>query len=159
MRELEGKLNSNGLKIAVVASRFNQMVTERLVQGAVGVLRRTGAREEDLTIVHVPGSFEIPLAAQRLAETKEFQAIVCVGALIRGETPHFDYLATQVSRGVAEVALKYNLPVTYGIITADTSEQAMNRAGLKHGNKGTEAALGAIEMANLVREIGLQGGK
>lgn len=158
MRELEGKLDSSGLKIAVVVSRFNEMITERLLQGALDTLRRTGTREEDLTIVRVPGSFEIPLAAQRLAEEKKFQAIVCLGTLIRGETRHFELLTNEVTRGVGEVALKYDLPVTYGIITADTVEQAMNRAGMKHGNKGREAALAAIEMANLVKEIG-SGGK
>lgn len=153
MRELEGKLNSAGLRIALVVSRFNELITERLLAGALGALRRTGAREEDLTVVRVPGSFEIALAAQRLAETGNVHAIVCLGVLIRGETPHFDYLAAQVTRGITEVALTHNLPVAYGIITADTVEQAMDRAGIKHGNKGTDAALAAVEMANLIREL------
>lgn len=153
MKEYTGKLDSSGLKIALVVSRFNDLITERLLQGALDTLRRSGAREDDLTVVRVPGSFEIPVAAQRLAETGKFDAIVCLGTLIRGETPHFDYLATQVTRGIGEVALKYSLPVSYGVITADTVEQAMNRAGIKHGNKGVEAALGAVEMANLLREL------
>lgn len=153
MKEYTGKLDSSGLKIALVVSRFNDLITERLLQGALDTLRRSGAREDDLTVVRVPGSFEIPVAAQRLAETGKFDAIVCLGTLIRGETPHFDYLATQVTRGIGEVALKYSLPVSYGVITANTVEQAMNRAGIKHGNKGVEAALGAVEMANLLREL------
>lgn len=153
MKEYTGKLDASGLKIALVVSRFNDLITERLLQGALDTLRRSGAREDDLTVVRVPGSFEIPVAAQRLAETGKFDAIVCLGTLIRGETPHFDYLATQVTRGIGEVALKYSLPVSYGVITADTVEQAMNRAGIKHGNKGVEAALGAVEMANLLREL------
>lgn len=153
MKEYTGKLDSSGLKIALVVSRFNDLITERLLQGALDTLRRSGAREDDLTVVRVPGSFEIPVAAQRLAETGKFDAIVCLGTLIRGETPHFDYLATQVTRGIGEVALKYSLPVSYGVITADTVEQAMNRAGIKHGNKGVQAALGAVEMANLLREL------
>lgn len=153
MKEYTGKLDASGLKIALVVSRFNDLITERLLQGALDTLRRSGAREDDLTVVRVPGSFEIPVAAQRLAETGKFDAIVCLGTLIRGQTPHFDYLATQVTRGIGEVALKYSLPVSYGVITADTVEQAMNRAGIKHGNKGVEAALGAVEMANLLREL------
>ena len=153
MKELEGKLDSSGLKIAVVVSRFNEMITERLLGGALDALKRTGAKSEDITIARVPGSFEIPQAAQRLAETNRFQAIICLGVLIRGETPHFDCLASEVTRGIAEVALKHDLPVTYGIITADTVEQAISRAGVKRGNKGAEAAFGAIEMANLVQEI------
>lgn len=154
VKEIVGKLDSSGLKIAVVASRFNEAITDRLLQGALDVLRRTGAKEENITVVRVPGSFEIPFAAQRLAETKKFDAIVCLGTLIRGETPHFDYIARQVTSGISEVGLKHNLPVSYGVITADTVEQAMNRAGIKRGNKGVEAALGAIEMANLAKEIG-----
>lgn len=153
MKELEGKLDSSGLKIAMIVSRFNEMITERLLRGALDALRRTGARQEDITVVRVPGSFEIPLAAQRLAATKKFQAIVCLGALIRGETPHFDYLSREVTRGIGEVALQHRLPVTYGIITADTVDQAVSRAGVKQGNKGSEAAFGAIEMARLIQEI------
>ena len=153
VKELAGKLNSKGLRIAIVVSRFNEMVTERLLEGALDVLRRTGAEEGDLTVVHVPGSFEISLAAQQLAESKRFQAIVCLGALIRGETAHFDYLASEVTRDIAQVALTYHIPVSYGVITADTVAQAMDRAGLKQGNKGAEAALSAVEMANLVREL------
>ena len=164
MKDLRGKLDSTQLNIAVVVSSFNAMVTERLLEGAVDVLKKTGSIEAEITIVRVPGSFEIPLATQRLARTGKFKAIICLGALIRGETPHFDYICQQTSRGISEVALQNNLPVTYGLITADTVEQAMNRAGpttgklttngkQKYGNKGAEAALAAVEMANLIKEL------
>ena len=153
MKEFEGKLNSAGLKLGIIVSRFNGVITERLLEGALDFLRRSGAAEQDLLVVRVPGSFEIPLAAQRLAETQEVDAIVCLGALIRGETPHFDYIARQVTRGIGEVGLKFNLPVSYGVITADTLEQAVNRAGAKHGNKGVEAAQSALEMVNLLKEL------
>jgi 6,7-dimethyl-8-ribityllumazine synthase len=153
VKEFQGKIDSKSLKIAIVVSQFNLMITERLLQGALDVLRRTGIAEETIRVVRVPGSFEIPLAAQRLAQTEKFDAIVCLGSVIRGETPHFDHICRQVTRGIGEVALKFNLPVTYGVITADTVEQAMNRAGLKYGNKGADAAVSAIEMANLIREL------
>ncbi len=154
MKEVSGRLNAEGLRFGIVVSRFNDMVTERLLQGALEALRRAGAREEDLTVVRVPGSFEIPFAAQRLAAAGSCDAIVCLGALIRGETDHYDYLASTVTRGIAQVSLKHDLPVTYGVITAGTVEQAVNRAGLKHGNKGVEAAMGAVEMADVRRQLG-----
>ncbi len=153
MRERVGKLNASGLKIGIVVSRFNGMVSEQLLQGALDVLCRMGAKESDLTVVRVPGSFEIPWVAQRLAELGQVEAIICLGALIRGETDHYDYLATEVTRAIGEVSLKHKLPVTYGVITAETVEQALNRAGLKQGNKGAEAALSAVEMANLSRQL------
>lgn len=153
MKEVSGSLNAEGLRVGIVVSRFNDMVTERLLQGALEALRRAGARDEDLTVVKVPGSFEIPFAAQRLAASGRCDAIVCLGALIRGETDHYDYLASTVTRGIAEVSLKHDLPVTYGVITAGTVEQALNRAGLKHGNKGVEAAMGAVEMAGVQRRL------
>ena len=153
MKEFRGKLDSKDLNVAIVVSRFNATITERLLQGAMDVLERTGLTRDNVSVARVPGSFEIPLTAQRLAQTERFDAIICLGALIRGETPHFDYICQQVSSGISEIALKFNLPVTYGVITADTVEQAMNRAGLKHGNKGTEAAMAAVEMAGLMKEI------
>lgn len=152
MKELVGETQSDGLKIGIVVSRFNEMITEGLLEGALSTLKEAGVADEDITVVRVPGSFEIPLAAQRLAESKEFQAIVCLGAVIRGETPHFDYICLQASNGVLEVALKYDLPVTFGIITADTVEQALARAD-EDRNKGSEAAIGAVEMANLMKQM------
>ncbi len=154
MKEISGRFNAEGLRVGIVVSRFNDMVTERLLHGSLEALRRAGAREDDLTVVRVPGSFEIPFAAQRLAATGSCDAIVCLGALIRGETDHYDYLASTVTRGIAEVSLKHDLPVTYGVITAGTVEQAINRAGLKHGNKGVEAAMSAVEMADVRRQLG-----
>lgn len=153
MKEIIGSLNGEGLKIGLVVSRFNEAVTERLLEGALDLLRRTGVRDEDLTVVRVPGSFEIPFAAGRLAESGGCDAIVCLGALIRGETDHYDFLAAEVTRGIGQVALQHGLPVSYGVITAATVEQALNRAGLKHGNKGVEAALAAVEMANVRRGL------
>ena len=152
MEELVGETESKGLKIGIVVSRFNEMITEGLLTGALSTLKEAGIADEDITLVRVPGSFEIPLAAQRLAQTGKLEAIVCLGAVIRGETPHFDYICLQVSNGVREVALKYDLPVTFGIITADTVEQAMNRAG-EERNKGSEAATSAVEMANLLKQL------
>lgn len=153
MKEVAGKLNAEGLKIAVVVSRFNETVTERLLKGALDALERAGARQEDVTVVRVPGSFEIPLAAQQLAAAGGFDAMVCLGCLIRGETDHYDFLAREVTRGIARVGLQHQLPAAFGVITAQTVEQALNRAGLKHGNKGVEAAMSAVEMANLKRTL------
>ena len=152
-RVLEGRLNAEGFRFAIVASRWNELIVGRLVSGAEDGLRRLGARDDDITIIRVPGSFEIPLAARRFAATGKFDAVICVGAVIRGETPHFDYIATEVTRGIAAASEATGLPVSYGIITADTVEQAVNRAGVKSGNKGFEAALSAVEMCNLLREV------
>jgi 6,7-dimethyl-8-ribityllumazine synthase len=152
-RVLEGRLNAEGFRFAIVASRWNELIVGRLVSGAEDALRRLGARDDDITVIRVPGSFEIPLAARRFAATGKFDAVICVGAVIRGETPHFDYIATEVTRGIAAASEATGLPVSYGIITADTVEQAVNRAGVKSGNKGFEAALSAVEMCNLLREV------
>ncbi|GAB4109659.1 MAG: 6,7-dimethyl-8-ribityllumazine synthase [Acidobacteriota bacterium] len=153
MKEITGELTAKGIRLAVVVSRFNSSVTERLLQGARDTFLRSGGDEESLTVVRVPGSFEIPMAALRLAQSGNFDAVVCLGCLIRGETPHFDYLSAEVTRGIGEVALRTGLPVVYGVLTTDTVEQAINRSGMKSGNKGSDAALAAIEMANLFRKL------
>ena len=150
---IEGALRADGLRFAIVASRWNDLIVDRLVGGAEDALRRLGASAENITVVRVPGSFEIPLAARRCATSGKYDAIICVGAVIRGETPHFGYLAAEVTAGIAAVSRDTGVPLGYGIITADTVEQALNRAGVKAGNKGFEAAMSAVEMANLLREI------
>ena len=150
---IEGALRADGLRFAIVASRWNDLIVDRLVGGAEDALRRLGASAENITVVRVPGSFEIPLAARRCATSGKYDAIICVGAVIRGETPHFGYLAAEVTAGIAAVSRETGVPLGYGIITADTVEQALNRAGVKAGNKGFEAAMSAVEMANLLREI------
>ena len=153
MKEFVRETESQGFKIGVVVSRFNDMITERFLAGALTALKEAGIADEAITLVRVPGSFEIPLAAQRLAQTGKLEAIVCLGAVIRGETPHFDYICLQASNGVREVALKYDLPVTFGIITADTVEQALARADVEGRNKGSDAAISAVEMANLMKDL------
>ena len=150
----EGVLLGKGLKFGVVVSRFNEFITKKLLDGAQDALLRHGVSEDDIDIAWVPGSFEIPLATKKLAQTKKYDAIICLGAVIRGGTPHFEYIAAEVTKGIAKVGLEAGLPVTYGIITADTLEQAIERAGTKEGNKGFQAAVDAIEMANLLRSIG-----
>jgi len=150
---LEGQLKADGLRFAIVASRWNDLIVSRLVGGAQDALLRLGAAAEQVTLVRVPGSFEIPLAAKKLATSGRYDAIICVGAVIRGETPHFDYIAAEVTKGIASATLSTGVPIAYGIITADTVEQAINRAGVKAGNKGFEAALSAVEMANLLKEL------
>lgn len=150
---IEGALRADGLHFAIVASRWNDLIVSRLVGGAQEALRRLGANENHIVTVHVPGSFEIPLVAKRLASSGKYDAIICVGAIIRGETPHYDYLAADVTKGISAVALETGVPMAYGVITADTVEQALDRAGLKAGNKGFEAAMTAIEMANLLKEL------
>ena len=159
MKEFAGKIESQGLRIGIVVSRFNEMITERLLTGALDALKRTGIAEQDITLVRVPGSFEIPLAAQRLAGTETVEAIVCLGAVIRGETPHFEYISSQVTHGIGQVALKYDLPVTFGVITADTVEQALDRSEVKSRNKGDEAAISAVEMANLMKRLTADSGQ
>jgi len=153
MRTIEGKLVGEGLKFALVVSRFNSFITERLLEGALDCLRRKGVAEGDLTVVRVPGAWEIPLAAKRLALAKAYDGVICLGAVIRGSTPHFDYVAAEVSKGVAQVTLDTGVPVLYGILTTDTLEQAIERAGSKAGNKGFAAAEAAIEMVNLLKEL------
>ena len=152
-KTIQGHLNSSGMRFAIVASRFNEFVTSRLLSGAVDALQRTGATEGDVTIVRVPGSFEIPLAAKKLAQTKKYDAVICLGSLIRGETPHFDYLSSEVTKGIGLVSLESGIPVAFGVLTADSVEQAIDRAGMKSGNKGFEAAMSAIEMANLLKQL------
>ncbi len=149
----EGALLGEGLKFGLVISRFNQFITGRLLEGAQDALLRHGVSQENMDIAWVPGSFEMPLIAKKLAETKRYNAIICLGAVIRGGTPHFEYIASEVTKGIAKVGLETGLPVINGIITADTLEQAIERAGTKEGNKGFEAAVNAIEMANLMSKI------
>ena len=154
VKRLEGKLDAKGLKCGLVVSRFNNFLTDKLVDGALDCLVRHGASEADQTVAYVPGALEIPAAAARLAATGKFDALVCLGAVVRGDTPHFDYVAAESSKGIARLALEHKIPVIYGVITADTLEQAIERAGTKAGNKGWDAALAAIEMGNLYRAIG-----
>ncbi len=149
-RILEAKLLAEGKKFAVVVSRFNDFITEKLVSGALDALVRSGARDEDIDLVRVPGAFEVPLMAKRMAAKGRYDAIICLGAVIRGSTPHFDYVSAEVTKGVAVVSLEGDLPVIFGIITTDTIEQAIERAGTKAGNKGWSAAISAVEMANLM---------
>ena len=153
-KHFEGVLLGKGLKFGLVASRFNEFITRKLVEGAQDALLRHGVNQEDIEIAWVPGSFEIPLIAKRLAQTKRYDAVICLGAVVRGGTPHFDYIAAEVSKGIAKVSLDTGLPIIYGVITADTLEQAIERAGTKMGNKGFDAAVTAIETANLLKDIG-----
>ncbi len=148
---IEGKLSSQGLRVALVASRFNSFVTDRLVEGAVDAIVRTGGDPDAMRVYKVPGAFEIPLVAKRLASSGRYDAVVCLGAVIRGATPHFDYVAAEVSKGVAQVALETGVPVGFGVLTTDTLEQAVERAGAKAGNKGWEAAMAVVETVNLLR--------
>jgi 6,7-dimethyl-8-ribityllumazine synthase len=145
----EGKLGAKGFKFGIVVSRFNDFICDRLLSGALDVLMRNGAEEANVEVFKVPGAFEIPQAARKLVLTKKYDAVICLGAVIRGATPHFDYIAAEVSKGVAMVGLEGEIPVTFGVLTTDTLEQAIERAGSKAGNKGWDAALAAIEMANL----------
>ena len=150
----EGMLLGKGLKFGLIVSRFNEFFSKKLLEGAQDALLRHGVNEEDIDIAWTPGSFEIPLIAQKLAATKKYHAVICLGAVIRGGTPHFDYIAAEVSKGIAKVNLDTGVPVIFGVITADTLEQAVERSGTKAGNKGFDAAVSAIEMANLVKAIG-----
>ncbi len=150
---IQGDLSAKGLKFGIVASRFNDFITSRLIDGALDALARHGAAEGDIDIVRVPGSFEIPLTAKVLAQSKKYRAVICLGAVIRGATPHFEYVSAEVSKGVAAVSQESGLPVIFGVLTTDTIEQAVERAGAKAGNKGWDAALSAIEMANLMKQI------
>ena len=149
----EGKLNAKGLKFGIVVSRFNDFICEHLLSGAMDVLIRNGAEDGNIEVFKVPGAFEIPQAAKKVALSKRFDAVICLGAVIRGSTPHFEYIAAEVSKGVAMVGLEGEVPVTFGVLTTDNLEQAIERAGTKSGNKGWDAALSAIEMANLYREM------
>ena len=150
---IEGKLLAKGKKFAIVVSRFNDFITNKLAEGAVDALVRSGADTKDIEIIKVPGAFEIPLIAKKAAEKRVYNAVICLGAVIRGATPHFDYVSAEVSKGIAMVSLEYGIPVIFGVITTDTIEQAIERAGTKSGNKGWSAALSAIEMANLIENV------
>jgi 6,7-dimethyl-8-ribityllumazine synthase len=149
----EGKISAEEKRFAVVVSRFNDFISDRLMAGALDALDRHGARDEDIDIVKVPGSFEIPLMAKKMAEKEKYHAVICLGAVIRGSTPHFDYVSAEVSKGIALVGLESGVPVIFGVVTTDTLEQAIERAGTKAGNKGWAAAVAAMEMANLIDSV------
>ena len=148
----EGRLNAEAFRFAIVASRWNELISARLVEGALDGLKRLGAKEANVDIYRVPGAFEIPLLAMRLGQSRKFDAIICLGTIIRGQTPHFDYIASEVARGISHAGLTTGLPVVFGIVTADTVDQAIDRAGVKLGNKGFEAAMTAVELVNLYKE-------
>lgn len=150
---IQGDLSARGLKFAIIASRFNDFITSRLMDGAIDALLRHGAADSDIDIIKVPGSFEIPPVALTIARSGKYNAIICLGAVIRGATPHFEYVSAEVSKGVAAVSMETGMPVIFGVLTTDTIEQAIERAGTKSGNKGWEAALSAIEMANLMKRL------
>ena len=152
-KEFQGMLLGEGLRFGLVVSRFNELITKKLLEGARDALIRHGVGEDDIDVAWVPGSFEVPLIASKLARSKRYDAVICLSAVIRGSTPHFDYIAAEVTKGVARVGLETGLPVSYGVITADTLEQAIERAGTKAGNKGWDAALSAIEMSDLVTKL------
>lgn len=157
VKTFEGKLLADGLKFGIVVSRFNEFITGKLLAGALDALIRHGAVDENINVAWVPGTFEIPIVAQKMATSGKYDAVVCLGALIRGATPHFDYLAAEVTKGIAQTGLQSGIPTVYGVITADTIEQAIERAGTKAGNKGFDAAETAIEMANVLRSIDSEG--
>src|SRR5512147_1349260 len=152
-RIIEGNLDAKGLKFAVLVTRFNSLITERLLSGALDALARTGCGADDIEIVRVPGSWELPVVARELALLKRHDAIICLSAVIRGDTPHFDYIAAEASKGLAQTAMEFGIPVAFGVLTCETLEQAIDRAGAKSGNKGFDAAMGAVEMANLMRQL------
>lgn len=155
MQEYKGKLISKGFQYAIVVSRFNNFITEKLLEGAVDAITRSGAEKKDVSTFRVPGAFEIPMVAKKIAKTQKYDAIICLGAVIRGETPHFDYVANEVSKGIAQLNLEFLKPIAYGIITADNTEQAIERAGNKMGNKGFQAAQSAIELLNLFKDANI----
>jgi 6,7-dimethyl-8-ribityllumazine synthase len=152
-RIIEGKLVAKGMKFGIVASRFNDFICGRLIDGAIDALTRAGADEKDIQIYKVPGAFELPATAKRLAKTAKFDAVICLGAVIRGATPHFEYISAEVTKGIASVGLEAEIPVAFGVLTTDTIEQAIERAGAKAGNKGWDAAMSAIEMVDLFRKL------
>ena len=153
MKVLEGNLTSNGQKIGIVASRFNEFITGKLLGGAIDAFVRHGGNEDDITVAWVPGAFEIPLVAKKMVESGKYDSVVCLGAVIRGATPHFDMVANEATKGIATVGLQCGVPVIFGILTTDSIEQAVERAGTKAGNKGFEAVTSAIEMVNLIRKV------
>jgi len=154
MKVYEGKLVSGQMKIGIVAARFNEFIVSKLVSGALDALKRHDVKEEDIEIAWVPGAFEIPLIASKMVKTGRYDAIICVGAVIRGSTSHYDYVCSEVSKGIAQVSLSSDIPVMFGVVTTENIEQAIERAGTKAGNKGYDSAMSAIEMVNLIREIG-----
>lgn len=153
MKKIEGKLTGKGLRIGIVVGRFNEFISGKLLEGALDALRRHDTSEDDVEVAWVPGAYEIPLVAKKMAATDKYDAVICLGAVIRGSTPHFDYVANEVAKGVAMVGLETGKPVIFGVLTTDSLEQAIERAGTKSGNKGFDAAMSAIEMANLMKKI------
>lgn len=152
-KSIQGQLNATGKKFAIVVSRFNEMITQRLLEGALDCLIRHNAKDEDITVLWVPGAFEIPLVAKKLAEDKKYHAVLCLAAIIRGGTEHYHYIASEVTKGVAQVGLQTGIPVIFGVLTCDTIEEAMERAGAKQGNKGWDAALSGIEMSDILGRL------
>ena len=153
MKTIEGNMIATGIKVGIVASRFNEFITSKLIGGALDGLRRHEANEDDIELVWVPGAFEIPLAAEKMAESGKYDAVICLGAVIRGNTSHYDYVCAEVSKGIAHVSLNVKMPVMFGVLTTDTIEQAIERAGTKAGNKGYDCALSAIEMVNVLKQL------
>lgn len=153
MKVLEGKITGKDLKVAIVVSRFNEFITNKLLSGATDCLVRHDCKENDITVVWVPGAFEIPMAAKKLAASKKFDAVICLGAVIRGATPHFDYVCAETAKGIAQVGMEFGVPVTFGVLTTENIQQAVERAGSKSGNKGVDAAMAAMEMADLLVKI------
>lgn len=154
VKRIEGKLIGKNVKIAIIVGRFNEFISSKLLAGALDALKRHEVQEEDISVVWVPGAFELPLIAKKLVEKKQFDAVICLGAVIRGATPHFDYVSSEMSKGIAKVGLDTGFPVIFGVITSDTIEQAIERAGTKSGNRGWDAAISALEMIQLLKEIG-----
>lgn len=154
MKKFEGKFNGKGIKIGIVAGRFNEFITSKLVGGAVDVLKRNDVNDEDIDIAWVPGAFEIPLITKKMAESKKYDAIITLGAVIKGSTPHFDYVCAEVSKGVAQISLQTGLPIMFGVLTTNNIEEAIERVGTKAGNKGSDVAFGALEMIDLIKNIG-----
>lgn len=153
MKIIEGKFSGKGLKFGIVVGRFNEFISSKLLSGTLDALRRHDTEEDDVETVWVPGSYEIPLMAKKMAKSGKYDAVICLGAVIRGSTPHFDYVANEVAKGVAQVCLETEMPVIFGVITTDTLDQAIDRAGTKSGNKGFDAAMSAIEMANIMKQL------
>ncbi len=152
-RVIEGKLDARNMKVGIIVSRFNNFITEKLLEGAMEALKQHGGEDENIDVVHVPGAFEIPLFAHKMAASGKYTALVCLGAVIRGDTPHFEYISAEVSRGIANAMIEHRMPIAFGVLTTNTLEQAVERSGTKMGNKGYEAAVTAIEMASLSREV------
>jgi 6,7-dimethyl-8-ribityllumazine synthase len=150
---IEGRLDAKGLKFAILVTRFNSLITDRLLSGALDALARTGCKDEDIEIIKAPGSWEMPVLARQLASRKKHDGIICLAAVIRGDTPHFDYIAAEASKGLAQTAMEFGVPVSFGVLTCETLDQAIDRAGAKSGNKGFDAAMSAVEMGNLMREL------